>query len=186
MSEVRSASFAMERTGAVVTIQGMAFDGATGEFQAPHSARALLRVRASDLSIELGSISVGERTWLTNPLAGGWELVDPDLAFNPADLFDVETGWRQVLEEATDAEYLGRIGDRDRVQATVAGDRVRALTAGVAEAQPASLVMEIDPETSLLVRLEFDTTGQDGVSSWTIDLGGYDEPVQIDPPAAAE
>ena len=185
MVEVESASFEMRRTGAEVTVSGMVFDGAVGEYAAPDSARALLRVRAGDLAAELGTISIADRTWLTNPLTGRWEELEPGTGFNPAMIFDAEIGWRPLLtDDLSDAEYLGRSGGAHRVRGTVAGDRIAVLTAGIAAARPVVVDMEIDSDTGRLRRLHFDTEGDAGTSSWVIELSGYGEPVAIDPPAA--
>jgi hypothetical protein len=43
--------------------------------------------------------------------------------------------------------------------------------------------MEIDPDTDRLRRVEFDTVGDGGTSSWVIELSDYDEAVEIEPPA---
>ena len=182
MADVETASFRMERRGAPVTIEGMAFDGATGQYSAPDSARAILRGRAGDLAVELGTISTEGRTWLTNPLTGEWELIDSEFAFNPAVIFDADTGWPALLGEITDLEYVGRSGDVRRIRGTVSGERIEALMAGLAAAEPTTLTMDVDVETSLLVRVEFDTTGEGGVSSWVIELDDYGEPVTIEPP----
>lgn len=183
MAELESASFQMERTGAPVTIERMTFDQAAGQYAAPNNARALLGMRAGDLVVELGTISTGGRTWLTNPLTGDWEVIDPDLAFNPALIFDPETGWPAVLAEVSDPEYVGRAGDRHHVRGTVPGERIGTLMAGLAAPEPAVLEMQFDVESTRLVRVEFDTTGENGTSSWVIDLDAFDEPVQIEPPA---
>jgi hypothetical protein len=184
MAAVESASFEMRRSGATVEIEGMVFDSAVGEYVAPDSARALLRLRAGDLSVELGTISIGERTWLTNPLSGSWEELESGTGFNPADIFDPDIGWPPLLtDDISNVEYLDRRGGVHRIRGTVAGERMAVLTAGLADAQPVTVEMEIDRSTNRLHRLEFETMGDGGVSSWVIDLSGYDESVQIQPPS---
>jgi len=185
MAAVESASFEMRRSGAAVEVEGMVFDSAVGEYQAPDSARALLGLRAGDLSVELGTISIGERTWLTNPLTGAWEELEAGSGFNPASIFDAAIGWPPLLtDDISDVVYLGRDGGRHRIRGTVAGERVAVLTAGLASAQPVTVEMEIEVSTNRLRHLEFQTSGEGGVSSWVIDLSQYDESVEIRAPSA--
>jgi hypothetical protein len=184
MAGVEAARFEIARDGAEVTVQGMTFDGARGEYAAPSSARAVLRVRAGDLAVELGTISIGEQTWLTNPLTGAWEELEPGTGFNPAVIFDPETGWKPLLTtDISDVEYLGASGGSHRVRGVVTGERIAVLTAGIADAQPVELDMRIDTGTDRLLRLDFATTGPEGESDWVIELSDYDRAVTIDPPA---
>ncbi len=57
------------------------------------------------------------------------------------------------------------------------------LTAGFAAAQSVPIDLWLDDSTGRIRRLELSTTGDAGVSDWTITLSGYDEPVEIEPPA---
>ncbi len=183
MERVESARYEMERDGATVTVQGLTFDGAVGEYGAPDSARAILRMRAGDIAVELGTISIGPRTWVTSPLTGAWEELEPGTGFNPAMLFDPEQGWTPMLTTDISAvEYVGTDGDLQVVKGTLAGDRVAVLTAGVAAAQPVEMEIRLDREAMLLARLEFITVGDEGESSWVIRLSEYDRPVDIQAP----
>ncbi len=186
MVEVSSARFDMTRDGAPVTVQGMVFDGAVGEYQAPDAARAILRMRAGDLALEVGTISVGERTWVTNPLTGAWEELAQGTGFNPAVIFDADRGWRPLLvTDITDAEFLGTDGGTHRVRVTVSGQRIEVLTAGIAESQPVPLTIEIDAATGHIERLSFATQGPEGESGWVIELSAYDAAVDIGPPGGS-
>jgi hypothetical protein len=185
MDSVASARFEMRRTGEPVTIQGMTFDAAVGEYAAPDAARALLDLRAGDLVLQMGTISIGERTWLTNPLTGDWDELDAGTGFNPARIFDPDLGWRPLLTE--DLSDLRSIGIRDGLQVvggTVAADRVAVLTAGLVEDQAVPIEISLDPETGRIRRVEFSTQGESGETTWVIELSGYDEPVTVEPPSA--
>jgi hypothetical protein len=183
MDGVTSARFEMRRDGEPVTIQGMTFDAAVGEYAAPDAARALLDLRAGDLVLQMGTISIGERTWLTNPLTGDWEELDA--GFNPARIFDPDLGWRPLLTE--DLSDLSSLGSRDGLEivaGTVAADRVAVLTAGLVEDQAVPIEISLDPGSSRIRRVEFTTRGESGETLWVIELSDYDEPVTIEPPSA--
>jgi hypothetical protein len=182
MAGVTSARFEMRRSGEPVTIQGMTFDAAVGEYAAPDAARALLDMRAGDLVLQLGTISIGERTWLTNPLTGDWEELDA--GFNPARIFDPELGWQPLLtEDLSDLRSLGRRDGLEVVGGTVAAERVAVLTAGLVEGQAVPIEISFDPESLRIRRVEFTTQGESGETTWVIELSDYDEPVTVEPPA---
>jgi len=183
MAAVETASFEMTRDGAPVTIEGFEFASAVGRYEAPASAEAVLQVRAGDITVQLGTISVDERTWLTNPLTGRWEELAPGSGFNPAVLFDPQAGWVALLGDLTGVSFVASEGSAHHLAATVPPTRVEVLTAGFAAAQSVPIDLWLDESTGHIRRLELSTTGDAGVTDWTITLSGYDEPVDIEPPA---
>lgn len=188
MAAVETARFEMERSGAPVRVSGIVFDSALGVYRAPDAAKAVLTGRGGDLAVELGTISIGQRTWLTNPLTGRWEELQPGTGFNPAVIFDAEMGWREVMRSLIDPRYEGgatQDGEgRWQVTGTIPPERIATLTAGLVEPQSVEVVLLIDPADGLLRRVEFTTEGEEGASDWVITLSEFGEPVTIDPPAA--
>jgi hypothetical protein len=184
MAAVETASFEMTRSGAPVTIEGFEFNSAVGRYAAPASAEAVLQVRAGDITVQLGTISVAERTWLTNPLTGRWEELTPGTGFNPAVLFDPQAGWVALLADLTGVSFVATEDDGHHLTATVPPARVEVLTAGFAAAQSVPIDLWLDQSSGRIRRLELSTTGDAGVSDWSISLSGYGEPVEIEPPAA--
>lgn len=183
MGAVETASFEMSRAGAPVIIEGLEFTSAVGQYAAPSSAQAVLQMRAGDITIQMGTISVAERTWLTNPLTGRWEELAPGTGFNPAVLFDAAAGWVALLTDLQEPSYVGAESGLDHLQGSIPPARVEVLTAGFATGQSVALDLWLDQVTGHIRRLELSTTGEAGVSDWTITLSGYGKPVQIDPPA---
>jgi hypothetical protein len=182
MAAVETASFEMSRAGAPVTIEGFEFSSAVGRYAAPASAEAVLRVRAGDITVEMGTISVGERTWLTNPLTGRWEELAPGTGFNPAVLFDAAGGWVAMLADLQNPSFVSTEDGAHYLTGTLPPGRVEVLTAGFATAQSVAVDLWLDESSGHIRRLELSTTGGAGVSDWTIALSRYGEPVQIDPP----
>jgi hypothetical protein len=188
MSQLVSARFEMFGAGAAITISGLDFERAVGRYAAPDAADAILTMRGGDLTIELGTISIGSRTWLVNPLTGKWEELGVGTGFNPATMFDAEDGWRAVLlglESPTIGETQQIHGARRWVlTGTLPADQIETLTAGIAGGEAVPVIFFIDPATSRLIRIEFSTTGENGVSDWVIEMSNFDEPVTIEPPPA--
>lgn len=188
MAGLETARFTMERSGAPVEVAGLEFVSAEGQYAAPAAARALLQVRVSDLSIEVGTIAIDERVWLTNPLTGGWEEIPDGTGFNIAIVFDADVGWVPLLtDDLSDVSYLGTMdegnGPRHVIHGSIAAVRVEFLTAGLVEAQSVESDIWIHPESGHITRVEFATDDRGAVSEWIIRLSEFDEPVTIDPPA---
>ena len=188
MTGLQTARFTMERSGAPVEVAGLEFVSAEGLYAAPAAALALLQVRASDLSVEVGTIAMDERVWLTDPLTGRWEEIPEGTGFNIAIIFDAEVGWVPLLtEDLSDIAYLGLKDDGNGphhvIHGSIAAVRVEFLTAGLVEAQSVESDIWIHPDSGHITRVEFSTDDGGAVSEWVIRLSEFDEPVTIDPPA---
>jgi len=186
MSAVDTARFEMSRSGAPVSVSWLEFDSAIGVYRAPDEAKAVLRGKAADVTVEAGTISIGDVSWLANPLTGTWDFFPPDVAFNPATVFDDDVGWRAVLLDLGEAAYGGPADEGGEGRWVVTGvippERIATLTVGLVESQEVPVEMMIDPATFLLRRVEFSTVGADGASDWVITLSEFGEPVSIEPP----
>jgi lipoprotein LprG len=187
MGGLQSARFTMERSGAPVEVAGLEFDSAEGQYAAPASARAILRVQAAGLAVEVGTIAIEDRVWLTNPLTGGWEEIPTGSGFNIALIFDPRVGWVPLLtEDLSNVVYqgVGDAGDGDRhvIHGSIAASRVEFLTAGLVEAQSVDADIWIHPATGHITRVEFETTLEGAVSRWVIELSEFDRPVAIEAP----
>ncbi len=188
MGSVDTVSFTMERSGAPVEIQDLEFVGAEGRYAAPESADALLSMKAGDLTVQLGTIAVGERVWLTNPLTGAWEELEVGTGFNPAIVFDPRRGWVPLLaEDLSDPALVGteRVGGVESYHftGTIAARRIEALTAGLVPPQDVAAELWFDVATGRIVAVAFTTAVADGDAHWRIGLTDYGDPVEITPPA---
>ena len=182
MTALDYAGFEMTTDGAPVTIEGLTFRAAEGAYAAPDSARGILTMQAAGLTVDLATISVGERTWLTNPLTGRWEELRAGTGFNPAIFFGPE-GWAPLLtEDMSDAAVTGVSDGEYVVTGRVAEQRVEFLTAGIARDQDVDIEVRIDTETLHLTHAAFSTVGDEGTTDWEIHLFDFDEPVTIEPP----
>jgi hypothetical protein len=182
MQDVPSAHFEMTRSGAPVTVEGLLFDSAVGRYAAPAAAEAVLRMHAADVAVELGTVSIGDRTWLTDPITGRWHELRPGSGFNPAVLFDPAAGWVALLRDLAGVIVVESEGGAHHLHGTVPPERVEALTAGLAPGQAVPMDLWLDAATRHIVRLEFSTVGDEGRSDWLIVMSDFGAAVQIDPP----
>lgn len=197
MSTVESASFSIDQAGATVFIddaEQFAFQSADGRFAAPRSSEAILTVQALGFVTEVGAIAIDGRVWLTNPLTGDWEEAPESFTFDPAELFDPDTGIPTLLSEASStAELVGDPagessddGDTDRqnlhhVRTSVSAERVAVLTGGLVD-EESEVDLWIDADSNRVVEASFDVDVGGDVSDWRMTISEYDEDVSIDPP----
>ncbi len=185
MSELETLSFELSRSGTPITVANLQVDAAEGQYRAPDSAQAVLKVKAGGISVEVATVAIGERVWITNPLSQEWEEFPAGTGFNPAIIFDPEVGWEPLLGADLSAIELdaGR-GDGDPyvITGTVAPQRVEVLTAGLVADQAVDVELTIDAETALVTTVAFTTVAEAGDSGWLLELSDFGDPVNIEPP----
>ena len=190
MEGAETLRYSIELDGAPITLLGVELRSAEGQYAAPNASRAQLRAGVGGLVVELATIAIGDTAWLTNPLTGNWDRYTGDRAFNPAIIFDPEIGWRPLLTEDFSDGVLVETREVDGseryvLSGTVADQRVEVLTAGLVDAQPLTMTMEVESGTGYITRMEFPTLGEAGETVWTLDLSEFGDPVSIEPPAGA-
>jgi len=182
MSTLTSAGFEMSVSGAPIEITGLEFVQAEGTYLAPDRGEAVLMLRINDITIGVGTVSVADRTWVTDPLTGEWSELERGVGFNPALLFG-DDGWTALLSGAlADPVIHGLEGGRYVVTGVAPAERVERLTAGVVMGQAVEIEFGIDRETGLVENAEFTTIAPGGETTWRIRLGPFDEPADIEPP----
>ena len=184
MEGVDSLRYQIELSGAPISLLGVELRSARGRYAAPDASQAVLGAAIGGLVIELGTIAIGETSWVTNPLTGNWDEYTGSRAFNPAIIFDPELGWRPLLtEDLSEARLVEPVeGNTYVVIGTAAGSRVEVLTAGLVESQPVDVRFEIERDTGLVTRMEFTTAGEAGETRWLLELSEFGEPVSVTPP----
>jgi len=197
MSNVESASFTIEQSGATVFIDEdqFAFQMADGRFASPSSAEAVITVDALGFTTQVGAIAIDEDLWFTNPLTGEWTEAPESFTFDLAAVFDREEGFPALLREATGASELiddsqasanedqNEDGDDGRfhLRTTVAASRVAVLTSRLV-AEESEVDLWIDGDSKRVVEVQFDIEIDEAVSSWRMTVGDYDAEVTISPP----
>ncbi len=184
MQAVDTLRYEIELSGADITLLGFELRSAVGQYAAPNASQALLNVAVGGITVELATIAVGDRSWVAIPFIGGWDEYEGSRAFNPAIIFDPQLGWLPLLtEDISDARLLEPV-DEDfyRVSGTAAGSRVEVLTAGLVDAQPVALELQIESDTGLVTLMDFTTVGEAGETRWLLQLSEFGEPVSISPP----
>ena len=187
--------FLLERSGHPAYIDAnetIAFRRAEGDYVAPDSARANVRVITPGLIAEVKMVGIGEDYWETNFLTGEWDRYPIDQGFNPAVLFDSESGFQMVLEN--DLSELRFIGFEEleempgkslyALQGTVAGERLYKMSYGMIGPDTMQISLWIDPDKFDIYRvLVIDPTNNPtDPTLWTFDFWNFGETADIKPP----
>jgi hypothetical protein len=181
MTAVETAEFEMTVSGEPITISGLQLRSASGVYVAPNSARAVLTMRLGDVTADLVTISIAERTWLTEPLTGRWTELDPGTGFNPAIVFGDE-GWAPLLAVDLVDATVAHHDDGYLVEGTAPAVRVATLTSGLVRDQDVTITLIIDRDTAHLLEARFSTEGATGTTDWHIGLGPFDRPATVEAP----
>ena len=193
MESLTSAQFDITRTGGPVFMDAdglLRINQATGSYSAPDAVQVTIRLAVPGSNVEVQTVAMGETQWITNFLNGQWEQLPPGWGFNPAILFSEAEGWRPLLTENLTAvsplteEALN--GQNTLViEATVEGERVSNLTAGVVDiTEPLVLKLWLDPTTYTITQAQFTTPAQRGdePAEWLLQFSNYNAAVTITPP----
>ncbi len=191
MADLKTVRWTMTRAGGPAYLDAtgtLNLTSASGDYAAPDAMRGTIRVQGPGINLELQTIAIGPEQWVTNPLSGRWEKLPPGWGFNPAILFDKAFGLEPLLREDVVSARIVDVGGEDgvsvaQIEAEVAGERVAALTAGLAQDASIAATIWIDLATRRITMLQFSSASPTGEpSDWTITFAAFDAPLTIRPP----
>jgi LppX_LprAFG lipoprotein len=166
---------------------GLNISSAEGDVVVPDRVRASFSGSFSGIGIESELVIVGEEDFLEDPLTGRWRRLD--IGASPLDYFDPASGVLAVMRSIEELELDGT--------EEAGGVEAYRLT-GTASARDLSSLLAVEPsdrnvpvevwvgkDDSLLRRLRVNgpiAEGEPDDVVRTIDLSGFDEPVEIAKP----
>lgn len=195
MLALHSAHFVIARDGAPAYVddtQTFIFRRAEGDFVAPDSARATVRIIGPALVAEVSVVAIGDQYWETNPLSGEWVNYS-GFGYNPAGLFAPDSGLAALMQnDLTDVQWVGVEELEDwpgeslfHLTAAAPGEPVLAMTANLVGRGPVVFDWWIVPETYHVRRLRVTEPETDPADPtvWLIDFDRFDAGLTIEPPA---
>lgn len=195
MSGLPGFQFTIQNSGADVILDeasALALGQAVGYYSAPDRAQAEVNVLTPGFATSVNVISIGDTQWQTNPLTAQWTELPPEWGFNPAALFDSETGMQAILisnlseleligtesiEEGPDKELYAISGNLD-------GSGLADLSQGLIGSGSMTVMLWIAPESYELHRAiitDPNITGDEPVV-WQVDFGQFGFAPDIKPP----
>ncbi len=194
MLTLRSAHFVIAREGAPAYVDPsntFIFRRAEGDFVAPASARAAVRVIGPALVTQVSVIAIGDQYWETHPLSGEWGNYS-GLGYNPASLFHPDIGLAALMQnDLSEAQLIGVEELEDwpgeplfHLTATAPGESVRAMTANLVGRGQVVFDWWIQPETYHVLRLRVTEPETDPADPtvWLVDFDRFDTDITIEPP----
>ncbi len=201
MKSLQGFHFLIDRSGAPAYLNAektVAFAQAEGDFYAPDRARATIRVILPGLVVEVNMIALGDEYWESGLLSNQWEKLPSGMGFNPATLFDPESGFQEILRE--DLRELSYEGLQElpelagqafyALRGRLEGERLYGLSYGLMGPQSMDVSLWIDPETFEVYRVQIDAPLPPGerdpngesVTHWQVDFWEFNQVEAITPP----
>ncbi len=188
LEQTESARFTLTSEG--VPEGATALLSGEGDVARPDRFAGELEVTLVGASTSVGVISVDGVLYAQLPFTAGYEQTDPSLLgiTDPGTFLAADGGVNQLLASATGAESAGRERQGDIVVEQVAVELppevVDAVLVAAEGAGPFQAVLGIEPDSGQLRSAEI--TGEflapGAVSTYTIELSNYNEPVEISAP----
>jgi hypothetical protein len=166
---------------------GIVFEEISGTVARPDKMRVQMLGKVRGLAVDLEVISVGGETYVSNPLTGTWSSVGASI--NPFAFFDPQGGIVNIMATVEGAVYLG--------DGTLEGEPVHIISGSISAQLLSSFLGEavgtgtleaevwIGTNHSHLRKVELRgllTPVEEPGIIRTIELAGYDETFNIEPP----
>jgi hypothetical protein len=188
MKQVDTVQWSIAREGPPIQLDptmGLSALSAEGAYQAPDQVYAVVKVQAGGMIAEAELVWTAEGVFFKlPPLRPSFGPIDLPATFNPADIFSEEVGIPYVLTNVLTNPSLAGEEDIDgtrtyHITAQAEGQDLSGLVGGAVAQGTATVDLWINKSTSQIVRaIVMESDG----SSWTLDLFGYGEPVEIPVP----
>lgn len=189
MSEVQSLRFRLEVVNGTMPLgQGIAVSRIEGDAVAPDRLQMDVRARMGNQPVELKSVVLGPRQYLTNPLNQQWQEVTGSLS--APSILDPERGLGAALRRVDGAQRLGRESvdgaDSYHLRGTLPAEVLASLV-GSAESVdgPVDVELWVDSREFLLRRAKLVGAIVPGESEFLereLYLSGFNQPSTIEAP----
>ncbi|MBI3744744.1 MAG: LppX_LprAFG lipoprotein [Chloroflexi bacterium] len=184
MGKVTSFSFDLQSQGGDTPLPlGLSMRSASGQLLKSGALSATIKAVIPGSVIDLRTISIGGKSYLTDPLTGKWLTFDG--AASPVNFLDPATGVARILGSLA-VPVVTDAGDAYRVTGTLAAGDARFIAGSVSPGGILQAQLEIGKKDLLLrkVTLQGRITDQESAGIVrTLTLAGFNQPFAIQPPA---
>jgi len=181
--------FELDQEGGGTPIaMGLEMSKASGDIARPDKLKIEISAIMLGMSLEVGVITVGETTYMTNPLTSQWEPLPNE--FTAVKLFDPDTGITAIIGEITEATKLGEEEIAGALSYHLKGmidsSVLRPITAGTAiEGVSIDTEVWIGKDDFLLRQIKMEgqiTEGEEPGIIRTLSVSNFDQAVTIELP----
>ncbi len=196
MTSLAGFEFLVDRSGAPAFLdqnETIAFRRAEGKYVTPNRVYAKVRVIAPGLVAEVQLINIEGEQWETNLFSGEWQTSDTRYTFNPARLFDPNSGIPFILaNHLSDLSLLGMEEIPEvpgkklyAIEANMQGEYASEMTYGMIDKDPLNVKVWIEPNTFDVYRIVLVdpmNAGETEATTWQIDFWNFDKTFDIQKP----
>jgi hypothetical protein len=136
------------------------------------------------LYVESNLISLADKSYLTNPLTGKWELIPQEIS--PLAFFNPRDGIASMMTQVRDVTLTSESADEYQVAGLIPAEALAPLLGKTLSGVLVSVELTIDRPSHHLREARFEgrvTSGEPDGTIRIITLSGFDEPLSIEPPA---
>jgi lipoprotein LprG len=183
-----SFTYDVQRPSDAPPIQGTDVVALDGSVDDEGGMRARIDILQGGIPLQIDFIAVGDTHYVENPITRSWQSVPA--ATSPVGELNLGASAINILEKVQDPEYEGR-SEVDgaavhQVSGTVAAEDVEGIVQALRVDHSFPVDVWVGVEDDLVRRIVLTgpaTPAEHEDTVRTIDLSGFDEPVEIEPPA---
>jgi len=190
MQAVSAFHFLLTHQNGVSTIaNGLEMTRAEGDFQTPDRFKAAVKASFQTFPVSVSVISVGPRTWITNPLQSGEHYQPLPNGPQTTEILDPNHGLLKAAEDMRAPAVTGseKIGQTDTylISGTVDAGNLRSIAPDADAGRDVPSQIWIGKADSLVYRVRLNgplTAGEPKNIVRQIDLSQFNEKIDIAPP----
>ena len=171
------------RSGSTPLAGNLVIDEAEGAVVKPDSISAEFSGSFGGFAINSGLITLGDLSFMTNPLTGKWESVPPEVS--PLGFFDPRRGIAEMMSRVEQPSLLPGSDGAYRVAGKLPAEALRPLLGSALRNATVDVELTLDAEALYLLEAVIDgrvtPAEEDGVVR-VITLSRFNEPFAIEPP----
>ena len=164
-------------------LPGLLIQEAEGDVISPDKISTDFSGSFGGFAVKSSLITIGDKSYMTNPLTGQWEDVPTDVS--PLGFFNPRQGIASMMSQVTSPTLLPGGGDSIRVQGRIPAEALAPLLGATVKGTTVAVELAIDANELYLLEAVFDgrvtPTEIDGVIR-VIRLSRFNEPITIEPP----
>ena len=186
MEDLRSFRFLLEHPSGgtpLALLPGLAMQDAEGSVINPDKLIAHFGGALGSLYIKASLITLGEESYMTNPITGQWEKVPPEIS--PLGFFNPRKGIASMMTRIEQASLLPDSGDVSRIIGRIPAEALAPLLGTTVKGTTVSVELTIDTDDLYLLKARFEgrvTPAEPDGTVRVITLSGFNEPITIEPP----
>ena len=173
--------------GRTPIVMGLELDEAVGDVAKPDKLRTSILDSLRGMLVEVEVITIGDTTYMTNPLTKEWELCPGE--FSAISIFDPDAGITGILENMAnpakvEGEENGEV-DSYHIKGEIPSESLRPITLSSVEGVNIAVDVWIDKENFLIdrVRVEGQITEKEKPGIIRIlELSNYNQEIEIESP----